>query len=467
MTHRIAPLALLLAALAAAPPGAAAQAPPAASVRVDFEEETLPNGLRVIYHVDRSAPVAATVLWYDVGSKHEVQGRTGFAHLFEHLMLFTGSRNAPEGRHFALLEAIGARAGADINGTTSFDRTNYFQQVPAHALELALWLEADRMATLHEALNEGKLVNQREVVKNERRQGVDNQPYGRWLERMLTHLYPQGHPYHHLVLGSMEDLQNATLEDVRGFFRTYYVPNNAVLAIAGDIDIPNAKQLVRRYFAGIPAGPEPPPVRRVPLPARLGAQAREVVQDANAPAPAVYIGYRVPGGRSPQEPAISLVSDVMATGRSAPLYQRLVREQQVANNVFSFNLGLAEDPDMLVVGAIGQPGASADSLEAALLAQLADPAALLDAAGLQRAQALAGYTLVNQLQGMGGFGGRADVLAEGATVHGDPGWINRRMGALMGVTVADLHALARERLTPDNRAVLVFVPAPRNPGGDQ
>ncbi|HWK88540.1 MAG TPA: pitrilysin family protein [Longimicrobium sp.] len=460
------PIALLALLLAAAPPGAAAQtAPP--SVRVDFEEETLPNGLRVIYHVDRSAPVAATVLWYDVGSKHEVRGRTGFAHLFEHLMLFTGSRNAPEGRHFALLEAIGARAGADINGTTSFDRTNYFQQVPAHALELALWLEADRMATLHEALNEGKLGNQREVVKNERRQGVDNQPYGRWLEKMLGHLYPEGHPYHHLVLGSMQDLENATIDDVRGFFRTYYVPNNAVLAIAGDIDIPDAKRLVRRYFAGIPRGPEPPPVRRVPLPARLGASPREVVQDPNAPAPAVYVGYRVPGSRERQAPGVFLISDVMASGRSSPLYQRLVREQQIANNVFSFNLDLAEDPDMLVVGAIGKPGASADSLEAALLAQLADPAALLDATGLQRAQALAGYTLVNQLQGMGGFGGRADVLAEGATFHGDPGWINGRMSALMGVTVSDLQALARERLTPDNRAVLVFVPAPRNPGGDQ
>src|SRR5688500_16064498 len=164
-------LALMALALAAAPPGSAAAQAPGPTVRLDYEEETLPNGLRVIYHVDRSAPVAATVLWYDVASKHEQAGKTGFAHLFEHLMLFTGSRNAPEGRHFALLEAVGSRTGADINGTTSWDRTNFFQQVPAHALELALWLEADRMATLDEALNDAKLLNQREVVKNERQIG--------------------------------------------------------------------------------------------------------------------------------------------------------------------------------------------------------------------------------------------------------------------------------------------------------
>jgi predicted Zn-dependent peptidase len=447
---------------AAAAPGAA-QAP-APSVNLEYEEETLPNGLRVIYHVDRSAPVAATVLWYDVASKHEQPGRTGFAHLFEHLMLFTGSRNAAEGRHFALLEAVGARTGTDINGTTSWDRTNFFQQVPAHALELALWLEADRMATLDEALSDSKLVNQREVVKNERRQTNDNQPYGQWVERMLANLYPEGHPYHHPVIGYMQDLENGSLEDVRAFFRTYYVPNNAVLAIAGDIDVAQTKQMVRRYFAGIPRGAEPPPVRSVPLPARMGESRREVIQDANAPAPAVYVGYRVPGVREPQAPAVALLSTVLASGRSSPLYQSLVRDRQTATSVFSFNFGLAEGSDMLVVGAVGRPGASADSLEAVLLAELDGIAGRIDAQGLQRAQASEGYSLVNQLQTMGGFGGRGDVLAEGAVTHGDPGWINGWLPRLSAVTVNDLQTLVRERMTPDNRAVLVFVPAPRAQG---
>ena len=353
------------------------------------------------------------------------------------------------------------RTGNDINGTTSWDRTNYFQQVPSHALELALWLEADRMATLDEALNEAKLVNQREVVKNERRQSADNQPYGRWLEKMLTHLYPAEHPYHHLVLGSMADLEAASLEDVRGFFRTWYVPNNAVLAIAGDIDVAQARTMVRRYFGGIPRGPEPPPVRRVPLAAKLGASPREVIIDPNAPAPAVYVGFRVPGGRDPRAPAVSLLADMLAGGRSSPLYQSLVRERQAATNVFSFNLGLVEDADMLVVGVVGRPGASVDSLEAALLAELETVGARVDGTQLARAQAAEGFNVVNQLQQMGGFGGRGDALAEGTILHNDPGWINRRLPALNAVRVDDVQAIAREFLVADNRATLVFVPAPR------
>jgi zinc protease len=461
----IAPAAALLLAATAAVPANAQTGAPMPAVRLDYEEETLPNGLRVIYHVDRSAPVAATVLWYDVGSKHEAPGRTGFAHLFEHLMLFTGSRNAAEGRHFALLEAIGSRTGADINGTTSWDRTNYFQQVPSHALELALWLEADRMATLDEALNETKLVNQREVVKNERRQSADNQPYGRWVEQMLTHMFPAEHPYHHLVLGSMADLEAASLQDVQGFFRTWYVPNNAVLAIAGDIDVPQAREMVRRYFGGIPRGPEPPPVRRVPLPAKLGASPREVIQDPNAPAPAVYVGFRMPGGRDPRAPAVSLLTDMLAGGRSSPLYQSLVRERQVATSVFSFNFGLVEDADVLTIGVIGKPGASVDSLEAAVLAEIGSVGARLDAAQLARVQAAEGFNIVNQLQQMGGFGGRGDALAEGAVLYNDPGWINRRLPALNAVTVDDVQSIAREFLVNDNRAVLVFVPAPRQEAG--
>ncbi|HEX2190705.1 MAG TPA: pitrilysin family protein [Longimicrobiaceae bacterium] len=446
---------LLAALLAAFPLALSAQE----TVRLDYVQDTLPNGLKVVYHVDRSSPVAATMLWYDVGSRHEQPGRTGFAHLFEHLMLFTGSRNVPEGQHFAMLEAAGGRAGADINGTTSNDRTNYFQQVPSNMVELALWLEADRMATLDEVLNQAKLDNQREVVKNERRQGLDNQPYGRWLERMLANAFPEGHPYRHPVIGSLEDLENARLEEVREFFRTYYVPNNAVLAVAGDIDVEATREMVRRFFGPIPRGAEPPARPDAAVPPRIGAPVREAIEDANAPAPAVYVGYRVPNARDPRAAAVSVLSGYLADGRTSPLYQALVQRQQVAANVFSFNFEIADGADLLVVGAVGKPGGDPAALERALLAEMEGIGARIDAAGLRRVQAAARFGLVNQLQSMGGFGGRSDVLAEGWTIHGDPGWINRRLPAIDAVTVDGLRALAAERLAPENRVTLVFTPA--------
>src|SRR5512132_4450038 len=236
----------LVAANAGAQAGKTMQQGKSPELRIDYTQETLPNGLTVLYHVDHSTPVAAVLLWYNVGSKMEQPGRTGFAHLFEHMM-FKGSKNVADGQHWALLEKAGGRAGADINGTTSWDRTNYFEQLPSNQLDLALWLEADRMGTLTETLTQAKLDNQREVVKNERRQSYDNQPYGSWLEKALTYVYPESHPYHHSVIGSMTDLTNASIDDVKSFFRTYYAPNNAVVAIAGDIDLEQAKALVRKH----------------------------------------------------------------------------------------------------------------------------------------------------------------------------------------------------------------------------
>ncbi len=446
------PLATLLAGPLPAQPGAEREA-----VRIDYVEETLPNGLRVIYHVDRSTPVVAVDIWYNVGSKHEQPGRTGFAHLFEHMM-FKGSRNVPDGQHFALLENAGARSGADINGTTSWDRTNYFEQLPSNQLELALWMEADRMGTLTETVTAAKLDNQREVVKNERRQSVDNQPYGTWMENMLARVFPQGHPYHHPVVGSMEDLSAATVDDVNSFFRTYYAPNNAVLVVAGDIDVDQAKQMVRRHFGDIPRGPAPPPLRNMELPATLGGGHREVVQDANAPAPAVYVGFRAPPARDPRANAVGLLSSVLGN-RSGGLYESLVRRQQIATGVGAFNLGLVDGADLFVVLAQGKPGASADSLEAAVLRELENAAAHVTQPALDRARAGQRFSLIDGLQRTGGFGGRADMLAHGATFFGDPNWINTQLAANDAVTLADLHALVRERLVPQNRVVLVYVPA--------
>jgi zinc protease len=425
-------------------------------LRIDYTQETLPNGLTVLYHVDHSTPVAAVLLWYNVGSKMEQPGRTGFAHLFEHMM-FKGSKNVADGQHWALLEAAGGRAGADINGTTSWDRTNYFEQVPSNQVELALWLESDRMGTLTETLTKEKLDNQREVVKNERRQSVDNQPYGSWLEKSEELMFPESHPYHHSVIGSMADLSAASVEDVRSFFKTYYAPNNAVLVIAGDIDVPQTKAMVRKYFGPIPRGPNPPKLPNMSLPTIIGREQRVVVQDALAPAPRVYVAYRVPAEKDRRAPVVDVLASVIGGGSSSRLDESLVRRQQIATSVTAFNLNLADGADMLVFIATGKPGSSPDSLERALLAELAGTSSFTQSE-LERAKALQRFSFVDGLQTTGGFGGRADLLAEGWTYFHDPNFVNTALRQIDRVSLDDLNALGRERLVPTNRVVLVYVP---------
>ena len=447
----------LAAATAGAQSAKSAQAGKSPELRVDYTKETLPNGLNVIYHVDHSTPVAAVLLWYNVGSKMEQPGRTGFAHLFEHMM-FQGSKNVEKGQHFGLLEAAGGRAGFDINGTTNQDRTNYFEQLPSNQLELALWLEADRMGTLTQTLTKEKLDNQREVVKNERRQGVDNQPYGTWLEKTEELLFPESHPYHHSVIGSMTDLSAASVEDVQNFFKTYYAPNNAVLVVAGDIDVPQAKAMVRKYFGPIPRGPVPPKLVSMSVPATVGREQRMVVQDALAPAPAVFVAYRVPSAKDKRAQAVSLLARVIGGGASSRLDESLVRRQQLATNVTGFNFGLADGADMLVFIANGKPGSNPDSLEKALLAELAGASSFTQSE-LDRARAGERFSFVDGLQSTGGFGGRADRLAEGWTYFHNPDYVNTVLGDIDRVKLADLNELARERLVPNNRVILVYVPA--------
>jgi zinc protease len=431
------------------------------NVRINYTEETLPNGLHVIYHVDHSTPVAAVLLWYNVGSKVEQPGKTGFAHLFEHMM-FQGSRNVPKTGHFSLLEAAGGRGGSDINGTTSNDRTNYFEQLPSNQVELALWLEADRMGTLTETLTQEKLDNQREVVKNERRQSLDNRPYGIAYERIEEALYPVGHPYHHDVIGSMADLSAAAREDVTSFFKTYYAPNNAVLVVAGDIDVPQVRSLINKYFGPIPRGPAIPALAKMSLPPIVGAEHREVVNDSLAVAPAVYVGFRVPALTDPRAAQVSLLGDVIGGGKSSRLYESLVRTQK-ATDVFAFNWGMSTGTDMFVVGAIGAPGSNADSLEKALLKELSTMNGNFTQAELDRAKASERFNFVNGLQTTGGFGGQADRLAEGWTYFHDANEVNRYLPEINAVAVAQLNALTRERLVPANRATIVFVPARKTP----
>ena len=255
---------------------------------VMFSDQRLDNGLRVIVAEDHLAPVVAVNLWYDVGSKHEVEGKTGFAHLFEHVM-FQGSRHVAKAEHIALVQA----AGGTMNGSTWLDRTNYFETLPAHQVDLALWLEADRMATLLDALSQENLDNQREVVKNEKRWSYDNRPYGSFQEKLQGHLFPAGHPYHHSTIGSMDDLDAASLEDVSEFFRTYYAPNNAVLSVVGDVDADHVRAAAERFFGAIPANPNIPPLGDLSLPATLGEERRETVFD-RVPLPRVHVGFRAP-----------------------------------------------------------------------------------------------------------------------------------------------------------------------------
>ena len=431
------------------------------SIRIDYTQETLPNGLTVLYSLDRSTPVVAVEVMYNVGSKHEQTGRTGFAHLFEHVM-FKGSRNVADGQHWSLLEKAGGRAGQDINGTTWTDRTNYFEQVPSNYLELALWLESDRMGTLTETLTKEKLDNQREVVKNERRQGIDNQPYGTWLEKALKYGFPNGHPYQHEVIGSMEDLSAASVDDVVSFFKTYYAPNNAVLVIAGDFELADAKRLVRKHFGDIPRGPAVPPLKNMAVPATIGAEKREVVPDQNATAPVVFMVYRVPSARGIDGAAVNLLGTVLAGNRASPLYKSLVREKQIAVNVGSFNLGLLDGADLLVFRAQGKAATNADSLESALRAELDKAVSMIDDAGLERAKAAERFQFVNTLQTTGGFGGRADALAEGHIYYGDADNVNKVLGRLNSVTTEKLRSLVRERIVPTNRVTLVYVPAKKS-----
>ena len=456
----IRPLACAALAVAVAAP-LNAQNAAAPKIRIDYTQEVLPNGLTVLYSLDRSTPVVAVEIMYNVGSKHEQVGRTGFAHLFEHVM-FKGSRNVADGEHWSMLEKAGGRAGSDINGTTWTDRTNYFEQVPSNYLELALWLESDRMGTLTETLTKEKLDNQREVVKNERRQSIDNQPYGSWFEKMMSYGFPENHPYKHAVIGSMEDLNAASVEDVVNFFKTYYAPNNAVLVIAGDFDLNEAKSLVRKHFSDIPRGPAVPALRSMTVPAIIGKPQREVVQDPNAPAPLVYVGFRVPAARGADGSAVSVLGSALAGNRATPFFKDLIREKQIGVAVSAFNFGLIDGADLLVFSLRGKANSNVDSLEAALVDEINKSADLLTADGLEQAKASARFNFVNGLQTTGGFGGRADALAEGFTYYRDPNHVNTVLDDIDKVTLTRLKAMIKERFVPQNRITLVYVPAKKS-----
>jgi predicted Zn-dependent peptidase len=421
---------------------------------IPVERHTLPNGLRVVLSRDDSAPVVAVNLWYGVGSRNEPHGLTGFAHLFEHMM-FQGSEHVPKGGHFDLVE----RAGGSLNATTWFDRTNYYETLPSHQLELALWLESDRMGWMLPAMTQEKLDNQREVVKNEKRQRYDNQPYGDWDERLQRLLYPEDHPYHHPVIGSMEDLDAATLEDVATFFRTFYVPNNAVLTVCGDFDSGRALDLVHRYFGEIPPrAPLPPLPGRPEIEPRIGGTVREHVV-AQVPLPRVLAGFRTPPFSDPDFYVADVAASVLGTGRSSRLYRALVRERRVAKDVVTYAFPLVTGAAMMLCWATGYPHVTLAALEEALLEEVVGLSEVSDEE-VERAVALAETHLLEMVERVGT---RADLLSMFETHFGDPARLNTELERIRAVTPERLRAFARDFLGEDNRALLVYEPAPDAP----
>jgi predicted Zn-dependent peptidase len=419
-------------------------------MRIPIETLRLPNGLLISLSEDHTAPIVAVNLWYHVGSANERPGRTGFAHLFEH-MLFQGSAHVAANEHFELIQ----RAGGTLNGSTWLDRTNYFQTVPSNQLALALWLEADRMGQLLPAMTQQKLDTQRDVVMNERRWSVDNQPYGTWWERLPALAFPSAHPFHHSLIGSMDDLQAAQLEDVSEFFATYYTPDNAVLSIAGDFDSSDAKMLIEEFFGPIPRGRGKPPLPSMELPPLLGEWRRSVVPDT-VMLPRLFLAFRIPAFGTEEHDAATVAAAVLGLKKGSRLHRALVRERQVAAETSAFTFDLTKGSDLFVLDVTARPETSAERLEQEVAREVDSLLKNgLDSGELERAIALIETALVTSMQAAGE---RADKLSLFATYFGDPSRVNDQVERYRAVTGDRVEAFARKYLGEDNRASLVFVP---------
>ncbi len=417
---------------------------------VRFTQRRLDNGLRVIVAPEHLAPVVAINIWYDVGSRHEIPGKTGFAHLFEHFM-FQGSRHVSKSEHMSIIQG----AGGVNNATTFFDRTNYFETLPSHQLDLGLWLEADRMATLLDALSQENLDNQRDVVKNEKRQSYDNRPYGSFYEKLMAAVFPAEHPYHHTPIGSMEDLDAASLEDVIGFFRAWYAPNNAVLTIAGDVDEESAFASAEHWFGPIPGNPDLGRAWPRDLPPIIGREVRETVPDA-VPLVRVHLAYRIPAYGSAEFDALEVGTQILAGGRGSRLYQRLVREERVAQDVAAFTLPLVGGTAILAGWVTARPESDAETVERMWHEEthkLATEPVSDDE--LARARALIESA---ELGAVGRVEEVADRLSQFATYFDRPELINEQLGRYLAVDSARIQAAASAVFRPDNRAVITYVP---------
>ncbi len=418
---------------------------------IQYQKYKLKNGLDVILYEDHRLPLVAVNIWYHVGPANERAGRTGFAHLFEHMM-FEGSRHVGPKAHFRYLEAAGA---SDINGTTDFDRTNYFETLPSNQLELALWLESDRMGYLLGTLDREKLANQRDVVRNERRQSVENSPYGLVEEGLFHELFPPTHPYYADVIGSHQDIENARLNDVREFFRQYYSPNNASLAITGDIDPEHARQLAEKYFASIPSGPPVPKIRVKPP--EITSEKRETVTDT-VELPRVYMGWVTPPIFTAGDAESDLLAQLLGGGKSSRLYKSLVYEKQIAQDVTATNQSLLLG-SVFEIQATCKPGIKPEALEKAIEDELAKVREQGPSQSeLDRARNVIVTRRIQGLERLGGFGGVADTLNMYNHYLGDPGYLPKDLARYNRATTADLTRVANEELKSSASVVVYGVP---------
>ncbi|WP_173909603.1 M16 family metallopeptidase [Micropruina glycogenica] len=414
-------------------------------VHYPLHQATLDNGLRVIVNPDPSVPVVAVNLWYDVGSRDERPGRTGLAHLFEHLM-FEGSANVTSGEHLATVQSVGGSA----NATTWFDRTNYFETVPTCALDLALWLEADRLASLQ--VTQHNLDNQRDVVMEEKRQRYDNVPYGDVMLHLVQLTFPADHPYGHPTIGSMDDLAAATLDDAKAFFATHYAPSNAVLTLVGDIDPTDGIARANSFFGGLAASTRPVREVTAPLPPLTGVPRREVT--ATVPADAAYLSWRLPASDTPAFDALELALAALGDGQTSRLHRRLVRNDQIAEGAGASTTGLIGGTSLGFASARALPGVAGAQLEDAIVDEferfIADGPTTAE---VDRVKAQYEREWLGELAR---FDNRADLFSSYATLQGDPEAVNRRLDEIRAVTIDDVAAAASDWLATDQRAVVTY-----------
>jgi zinc protease len=420
-------------------------------LNIGFTKHTLANGLDVLLHEDHTCPIVAVNLWYHVGSKNERPGHTGFAHLFEHLM-FEGSQHYDRG-YFHPLQG----AGASLNGSTNADRTNYWEVVPTGALELALWMESDRMGFLLPALTEAKFNNQRDVVLNERRQNYENRPYGLASMAMLAALFAPDHPYHWATIGEIADLEAVRLDEVHAFFQRYYHPANASIALAGDIDPDAALALVSAYFEEIPAGPRVEPMR---VAAALDGEQRLWLDD-RVELPRLYISWLTPAMFAAEDAELDLAADLLANGKTSRLYRRLVFDERIATDV-SASQNSREICGFLQLAATAAPGHTLAELERVMLDEIARLAAEGPTSQeIDRGRAQAESQFVFRLQTVGGFGGKSDQLNAYNVFVGDPAYFDRDLARYNGATAVSVRQAAATYLQPSRRVTLSVVPRGR------
>ncbi len=423
-------------------------------IHFELKERTLDNGLRVIVQEDHTSPVVSVHIMYHVGSKHERPGRTGFAHLFEHLM-FQGSEHVADDGHFKLIQD----AGGTLNGSTWFDRTNYYETLPANEIELGLWLESDRLGFFESSITQEKLDNQRDVVKNERRQSYENRPYGLAAETILRMAFPKGHPYHHPTIGFMEDLDAASLEDVREFFRTFYTPDNAVLVLVGDLEAERGYELAEKYFGEIPRGSGAPQVTAPQVPP--GEQLRDTIYD-NIQFPRVYIFHHAPPFGHDGFESADVLSYLLADGKSSRLYRKLVYEKRIALDV-NANVWPTQDCGLGFIVATARPGVEAETLESAIIETLEE----LREGGPEADEVEGGVNrglreLVTALEGVGD---RSDAIATSATFLGRPEYVNDLFERVAAVDADAVRQTLGEWYVPERRGTLYVLPNEKPGGG--